>query len=59
MRIEDPSDETALKVVSGILATAYQRYQKVVRFTPEKPDKEVDNATVSRPHVVDGQRTRR
>ncbi len=59
MRNEDPSVEVALKGIAGILATAYQRYVKVMRIPRDKSDKELDNSAVSSPHVVDARRNRR
>jgi len=59
MRHDDLSVETAVKEIAGLLATAYQRYLKVLRLAPEPPDEELDNLPDSSPHVVDGRRTRR
>ena len=59
MRHDDLSVETAVKEIAGLLATAYQRYLKVLRLTPKPPDDELDNVPDSSPHVVDARRTRR
>jgi hypothetical protein len=59
MRNDDLSIETAVKEIAGLLATAYQRYLKVLRLAPKPPDDDLDNLPVSSPHVVDTRRTRR
>jgi hypothetical protein len=59
MRHDDLSVETAVKEIAGLLATAYQRYIKVVRLAPQQSDDDLDNQPDSSPHVVDARRTRR
>ena len=59
MRYDDLSLETAVKEIAGLLATAYQRYLKVMRLAPKPPDDELANVPDSSPHVVDARRTRR
>ena len=59
MRHDDLSVETAMKEIAGLLATAYQRYLKVLRLAPKPPDDDLDNEPDSSPHVVDARRTRR
>jgi hypothetical protein len=59
MRHDDLSVETAVKEIAGLLATAYQRYIKVVRLAPQQSDDDLDNEPDSSPHVVDARRTRR
>ena len=59
MRQDDLSVETAVKEIAGLLATAYQRYLKVMRLAPKPTDDELDNLPDSSPNVVDARRTRR
>ena len=59
MRHDDLSVETAVKETAGLLATAYQRYIKVMRLAPQPSDDDLDNQPDSSPHVVDARRTRR
>jgi hypothetical protein len=42
MRNEDLSVETAVTEIAGLLATAYQRYLKVLRLAPKPPDDDLD-----------------